>query len=173
MKTFLLAVFMIFSFTGVAGESPYAGDEAREIKSLSEADIDGYLAGKGMGYARAAELNHYPGPKHVLELAVELELSEQQLAKTGAIFESMQLRAKELGRQLVDKESELDKQFASNKITAENLKTLLAEIAAVQGEIRYAHLVAHLEQRAVLSKHQATQYDLLRGYAGGHTNHTH
>ena len=31
-----------------------------------------YLDGAGMGYARAAELNHFPGPMHVLELAREM-----------------------------------------------------------------------------------------------------
>ena len=50
---------------------------------------------------------------------------------------------------------------------------LLAEIASVQGKIRLAHLAAHLQQKAILSKHQAMQYDLLRGYTGGHTNHAH
>ena len=31
-----------------------------------------------MGLALAGELNGYPGPKHVLELAAELDLSEDQ-----------------------------------------------------------------------------------------------
>ena len=43
-------------------QSPYAGQESREIKSLSPAEVDGYLAGAGMGFAKAAELNGYPGP---------------------------------------------------------------------------------------------------------------
>lgn len=58
-----------------AGTSPYAGEEAREIKALSPSDIDGLIAGRGMGYAMAAELNGYPGPAHVLELAEQLELT--------------------------------------------------------------------------------------------------
>jgi len=52
----------------------YAGQETRKIKALSEDQIQGYLAGSGMGLAMAAELNHYPGPKHVLELAEKLQL---------------------------------------------------------------------------------------------------
>ena len=62
--------------------STYVGQERREIKSLSSEDIEGYLTGQGMGFAKAAELNHYPGPKHVLQLAEELRLSKGEVEKT-------------------------------------------------------------------------------------------
>src|ERR1700757_2891750 len=57
---------------------PYAGQQKREIKALSEEDVAGYLGGAGMGYAKAAELNGYPGPMHVLELGDRLELTDEQ-----------------------------------------------------------------------------------------------
>jgi hypothetical protein len=38
-----------------SGHSPYAGQEKREIKALSHEDIEGYLAGEGMGFAKAGE----------------------------------------------------------------------------------------------------------------------
>jgi hypothetical protein len=71
-------VLLLFAFTSFAAEprSPYAGQELRDVKALSNADIEAYLAGKGMGYAKAAELNSYPGPKHVLELSKELDLTD-------------------------------------------------------------------------------------------------
>ena len=47
-----------------------------------------------MGYARAAELNHYPGPMHVLELAESLELSADQLRRTQALFETVKEEAR-------------------------------------------------------------------------------
>ncbi len=165
----LLASFALAS----AAQSPYSGQEQRDIKSLSKAEIDGYLAGSGMGYAKAAELNHYPGPKHVLELATDLDLSEKQIAKTEQIFQAMQQRATELGRQMVDKEDKLDKLFAIGTITSPQLKDRLAEIGALQAEIRFVHLDAHLALRTVLSENQALQYDQLRGYADGHTTHKH
>ena len=34
---------------------------------------------RGMGYAKAAELNSYPDPKHVLELSKELDLTKRQI----------------------------------------------------------------------------------------------
>jgi hypothetical protein len=48
--------------------TPYAGQQNRTIKALSDEDIVGLLKGDGMGFAKAAELNGYPGPKHVLDL---------------------------------------------------------------------------------------------------------
>ena len=49
--------------------SPYAGQQTRAIKALSPEDLAGLLNGEGRGMAKAAELNGYPGPVHVLELA--------------------------------------------------------------------------------------------------------
>ena len=59
-------------------KSPYVSETSREIKALSAEDISGYLQGQGMGFAKAAELNGFPGPKHVLDLSDELELSHLQ-----------------------------------------------------------------------------------------------
>lgn len=144
--------------------SPYQGQESRKIKALSQDEIEGYLNGKGLGYAKAAELNQYPGPKHVLDAAKQLSLSEQQSKQTQAIFADMQEHAIKLGKQLIAKEQELDRQFASGTIDAASLKALLAEIGTIQTDIRYVHLNAHLQQVAVLTKHQVHLYNQLRGY---------
>ena len=47
----------------------HAGEQQREIKALSGQDIQAYENGQGHGFAKAAELNGYPGPMHTLELA--------------------------------------------------------------------------------------------------------
>jgi hypothetical protein len=39
-----------------APSGSYAGQQSRDIKALSEEEVQGYLAGAGMGFARAAEL---------------------------------------------------------------------------------------------------------------------
>ena len=59
----------------------------RSIKALSEQQVNELGAGRGMGLALAAELNGYPGPSHVLELADKLELSADQRAKVQRLFE--------------------------------------------------------------------------------------
>jgi Spy/CpxP family protein refolding chaperone len=147
-----------------ADTSPYAGHETREIKALSQDEIKGYLSGDGMGFAQAAELNHYPGPKHVLQLADQLQLSEEQRRKTRAVFEEMNSKAVNLGSQLVEKERLLDYRFAASNISAAELAELVTEISDLQGKIRAVHLQAHVAQRAVLTPDQIRIYDAHRGY---------
>lgn len=57
--------------------TPYAGQQTREMKAISDDDIAALLKGEGSGMAKAAELNGYPGPAHVLALAKELKLSNE------------------------------------------------------------------------------------------------
>ena len=70
---------MVVAMPAAAQTSGYSGQEDREIKALSVEDTADLLAGRGMGAARAAELNHYPGPAHVLELREQLGLSAEQI----------------------------------------------------------------------------------------------
>ena len=149
-------------------QSPYAGQESREIKSLSPAEVDGYLAGAGMGFAKAAELNGYPGPRHVLELADELELTQGQREATQVLFDAMKKAASELGTQLVAEERQLDQLFGARTIDADQLGTVLARIGELRTAIRRTHLEAHLEQTRILSDEQVHRYVRLRGYHGHH-----
>jgi Spy/CpxP family protein refolding chaperone len=157
--------------------SPYTGQELRSIKALSAEDTAALLAGKGMGLAKAAELNGYPGPAHVLELAAPLALTPEQRSRTQALFDSMESGAQALGRALVEQERRLDTLFATKSVTPELLKSALSEIGALQAQVRAAHLQAHLDQVAILTPQQVAHYARLRGYAGStapaHSGHKH
>jgi Spy/CpxP family protein refolding chaperone len=144
--------------------SPYAGQEQREIKALSAEEIQGYLSGSGMGLAKAAELHHYPGPRHVLDLAEPLQLSQEQRQKTQSIFEAMRTEAVRLGIHLLAKERQLDTLFAAGTISEAQVDQLVTEIATMQGQLRAVHLRAHLAQRTLLTPEQVRRYDTLRGY---------
>ena len=149
--------------------SPYIGQEKQEIKALSAEEIRGYLSGSGMGLARAAELNHYPGPRHVLDLAESLQLSEEQRRQTQTIFEGMRTEAVRLGQQLIDGERHLEALFAAGTLTEARLEQLVTDLATIQGHLRATHLRAHLAQRTVLTPEQLRRYDELRGYdVSGH-----
>jgi Spy/CpxP family protein refolding chaperone len=172
--------FLIFAFQmthAVAVESaPYSGQQTRDIKALSEQEIEGYLAGKGMGFAKAAELNGYPGPLHVLEFAAQLNLSVDQRKRTEKLFIDMQTKTKAAGRALVDEERALDRLFASKTITSALLESALKRIATLQARVRAAHLETHLAQTAILSPDQVARYSELRGYtmtSGHHHKHGH
>src|SRR5690242_13138834 len=108
--------------TSVHAQTPYAGMQTRSIKALSEQQIADLGAGRGMGLALAAELNGYPGPSHVLELADKLELSADQRAGMQRLFDSMKAEAMPLGARLIEQEAELDRQFAARTVTSESLK---------------------------------------------------
>ena len=147
--------------------SPYARQETREIKALSPDEIQAYMTGQGMGLAKAAELNGYPGPLHVLELAAELKLTEEQKQQTEEIRQVMLLEAKRLGPLIVENERQLDALFASGTIDETKVGVLVADIARLQGELRTAHLQAHLELKQILTPEQIKRYAELRGYGGG------
>lgn len=146
--------------------SPYQGQQSRGIKAVSADEIEGLLAGHGLGFARAAELNGYPGPAHVLELADSLDLSSEQRNATRALHSRMETRAKTLGVRLVAAEARLEALFRAGDATHDSIGEALAEIARVRADLRGTHLSAHVDQRALLSAEQADRYARLRGYHG-------
>src|ERR1700683_4683129 len=103
-------------------QSPYAGMQTRPIKALSELQVADLNAGRGLGLALPAELNGYPGPAHVLELADQLGLSADQKASVQSLFDSMKAEAVPLGAKLLDQEAALDHLFAAHLVTPETLK---------------------------------------------------
>ena len=143
---------------------PYAGLQERDIRALEPERVVDLLAGRGAGYALAAELNHYPGPTHVLELGTQLELSMEQQNAISSIKTAMQQKAIRLGVQLVDLEEELDRAFRSGAITPEDLELLTSTIADVEGRLRNVHLQAHIQTVEMLAEAQVGRYDEVRGY---------
>ena len=166
--TLILAIAWLAPLS--AEEGSYSGLETREIKALSEQQIAEYLAGNGMGLALPGELNGYPGPKHVIELADQLELSALQREAVDRIFQTMQSQAISVGKRIIDAESSMDTLFANGLIESGNLMAATSEIGILQGQLRAIHLQAHLETRDLLSDHQVHKYVQLRGYNGeGHS----
>ncbi len=172
-----LAIYLCVSFASAAEPtSAYAGQETREIKALAPAEIEGLLAGKGLGYAKSAELNRYPGPAHVLELAPQLQLTEEQIKATRDIHARMEEQAKRLGAHLVEAEIALERLFQAETANEMSVRPALELIGQLQAELRGVHLLAHIQQKRVLSQEQTARYVRLRGYHGGHhgaSGHTH
>ena len=169
---------MLFAGTALAqaGQQPYAGQDKRAIKALSESEIADLVAGRGMGLAKAAELNGYPGPLHVLEHAAALGLSDAQRHAVEASRARMAAAAQALGREIVAREAELDAAFAAGRVDAAMLTAKTDEIAALTGRLRAAHLAAHLETKPLLNADQIARYNALRGYTGndgGTPHHPH
>lgn len=143
---------------------PYAGMQEREIKALSASERAALLEGQGMGLALAAELNGYPGPVHVLELADALQLTGEQRQATQQLMQAHKAEARDLGAQVLAAEGELDRAFAGRRIEDADIARLTTRIGELQARLRAAHLRTHLKQAALLTPPQVAKYQQLRGY---------
>ncbi len=147
-------------------QSPYVDLKTREIKALSDEAIHDYRSGNGMRLALSAELNMYPGPRHVLDLADVMSLDAEQMASLVSIRDAMNVDAVGIGTQIVDLERALDRAFAHRTIDSTRLRSMTNEIGGLQGELRFVHLAAHLAVAEILSQTQIEQYEMHRGYSG-------
>ena len=144
---------------------PYAGQQTRQVSSLSDEEVKNFLSGRGMGLAKSAELNGFPGPAHVLELESALSLSVEQKTKVVNAFNAMQSNAVDLGVRYVAAETAVDSAFQAGSAPTE-IAVAVAEANRLLGEIRMSHLKAHLEITPLLTPAQRAKYANLRGYAG-------
>jgi Spy/CpxP family protein refolding chaperone len=154
---------------------PYAGQQTRGVASLSDDDLQGFLDGRGMGLAKSAELNGHPGPMHVLELEKELKLTAEQRQRVVAAFDRMKAKARALGDAYVKAERAVDQAFKSGAADAAEVAARVAEANRLLGEVRLAHLAAHVEITPLLTPEQRARYAELRGYTTGsaHGHHKH
>ncbi|MBS1267597.1 MAG: hypothetical protein MAG458_00302 [Nitrosopumilus sp.] len=147
--------------------SPYAGEHVRDVKSLSTSDIDGLKSGTGTpfgGMAKLAELNGYPGPRHVLDLAQQMELTESQIKQIEYIYQEMNTEAITLGNKILSIEMKLDEQFSKGLIDENYLNEKIHESAEFYAKLRNVHLQSHLLMMDVLTPEQIKIYNELRGY---------
>jgi len=170
MKRALLALALGALVAGCAHDGrlgdggSYAGEQSRDIKALSEDEVKGYLAGAGMGFAKAAELNGHPGPMHALEHAEALALTAAQRSAIEALMKRHKEEARALGAEVVRAERELDRLFAERRASPALIDAKLADVAAAQARVRGSHLKTHLETTVLLTPEQIARYATLRGY---------
>lgn len=145
--------------------SPYVDQVGSHVRGLSDQEVDDLFNGRGMGYARTAELNNYPGPRHVLDLKSELGLSAEQVEQVEAAFKAMQAEAKELGQMIVHEEMLFSTAFADGTISSDALQRASDELADLYGKLRAIHLQAHLQITPLLTPEQIARYNTLRGYS--------
>lgn len=168
MRQLALVVLLLAAMPVAAQHhQPYAGQQSRGIKALSEQETADLLAGRGMGLAKAAELNSYPGPMHALEMAQALGLDTAQVAALEDQKRRMAAAAITLGQKIVAAERDFDRMFAERRVDAASLQAQSEAIGLLQGQLRAVHLATHLETWAVLSDAQVRRYDDLRGYSSG------
>ncbi len=144
--------------------SPYAHGQSSELPSLTVDEVRELRNGEGMGLARAAELNHFPGPKHLLELRSELGLDHAQVERIGTIRKRMKQQAVARGEEILQAERHLAHLFASGQPSVTEMKRITGHLGLMRGQLQAIHLLAHIESADLLTNEQIEHYDRLRGY---------
>lgn len=143
--------------------------------SLSQVptDKDALLNGEGAGQAKYAEMNGFPGPKHVLELADTLKLTKEQKELMQKLFDEMAEKAKSLGKKIVELEEQLNDDFKKGTATEASVKRTSVAIGELRGELRAVHLNTHLKANNVLTSEQISLYKSIRGIGKAEEKHQH
>lgn len=162
-----VGVVVLRSWQTTPAPSPYVAQMESPVRGLSAQEVGDLLAGAGAGYARTAELNGYPGPRHVLEMRDHLGLTREEVRRTEGAFATMQGEAKRLGAEIVERERALATRFASHTVGERDLAAAVDSLAVLYGRLRATHLMAHLATTALLSAAQVARYNELRGYPVG------
>jgi len=146
--------------------SPYRDQINTEIRGLSDQEVSDLRQGRGMGRARAAELNGYPGPRHVLDAARagQLTLTPEQTRTAERLFDRMAGEAQRLGDHILREERSLEGAFRAGRISEADLNARTLRIATLEARLRAVHLRAHIAMRAALSGAEIQHYNAIRGY---------
>jgi len=146
--------------------SPYADayDPEAPIRALSAELVEQILQGQGASLALPAELNGLPGPRHVLDLADQLDLSPGQQAQVQDVYDRYLADAVPAGERYLAAAQALEEGLRSRAISEEELSALVAEASRLEGELVTIHLTAHLRTAGVLTPEQIATYNQLRGY---------
>ena len=132
--------------------------DAIATSALSAEMVAQLRNGDGMGLARPAEMNGYPGPKHLLERATELGLTTEQQKHLAALRKQVLERARALGASIVNAERALDASFKAGAMTESELDKQVRTIGALQAELRLVHLQAHVLTKPILTPEQVRKY---------------
>ncbi|NEU07493.1 hypothetical protein GZH53_04120 [Flavihumibacter sp. R14] len=163
MKLLLLVSVLILSINSLNAQNKKgvsvadtlaAMPDYSPIKSLSPEEYASYQNGDEMGMARPAELNNYPSPAIALALAKELKLNDLQRAQLQAAEQALDFKAKEMGRFILQHEKKLNDLFSTGKANEGSVIYYCNQIGLYHGELRNAHLQAHLKARRILTAEQ-------------------
>jgi hypothetical protein len=149
--------------------SPYARLPGAGATGLLPQEVESLRKGEGMALAMAAELNGYPGPRHLLDAAAagQLELRPDQRESLQRLYDGMLAEAKAKGQEILRAEEELAMRFRHGHIDEAGLREILGRIGQLRAGLRLIHLRTHLETGALLTPDQIGRYKTLRGYDSG------
>ncbi len=153
--------------------SPYSGARDVQVTGLLPGEVEGLTKGSGMTLALAAEVNGYPGPRHVLDAADagHLPLRPDQRRAVQGLFDRMSAEARAKGQEILDAEAHLALRFRHAHIDEAGLRDILERLSRLRADLRFIHLRTHLETKALLTPEQVARYNAVRGYDGSGGEH--
>jgi Spy/CpxP family protein refolding chaperone len=133
------------------------------LGGVSAKEKEALLKGAGLGAGMIAMMNGYPGPKHVLEMGDELELTADQRESIGTIYGNVKAESVKYGTELVEKDEALTALFMSGSVSTGEVEKLSREIGELQGRVRAEHLNAHVETFEALTPAQREKLSSMQG----------
>lgn len=133
------------------------------LSGVSEQEKEALLKGGGLGAGMIAMMNGYPGPKHVLEMGDELELTDAQRESIGTIYGKVKAESVKYGTELVEKDEALAAMFTSGSVDTGDVEKLAREIGELQGRVRAEHLNAHVKTYDALTPAQREKLSSMQG----------
>lgn len=159
-------VLALLMGSGAASAERLPEQVPSSLRSLSAEEIRSLRDGEGMGLARAAELNGYPGPAHVLEAVRQgkMHLYAEQRQALERIHTAMKVEAQALGQQILALEALLEAGFRAGRMVEADLGRQVEDIGRKRAALRLTHLRAHLLTAGLMSAEQIEHYYQFRGF---------
>lgn len=145
----------------VCSQLLFAQDSLQQVsplKFISSQNYQYYKNGGNSDLYLIAEVNNYPSPGSVLQLAKELSLTTDQKHQVNMIHIELNRKVKEMGGFLIKEQTKLNQLFETRKIDEGSLIYYTNKIGALEGELRNAYLRAHLRTSTLLSAQQLKKY---------------
>jgi len=149
--------------------SPYAGQHHAAETGLLANEFAALSMGTGFAMALPAELNGYPGPRHVLDAtdASQFSLSPGQREAIQNLYDRMLSEARAKGQEIIQAEAQLALRFRQADVDETTLGEILQRIANLRADLRFIHLHTHLKTKVLLTPEQIGRYNTVRGYDAG------
>ena len=126
-----------------------------------QAEREAIEKGEGFGMAMPADMNGYPGPKHVLDMKKELKLTATQEAAMQKLMAGMKVKALAKGKDVLLAEQRLGEYFAQGK-SEDELREETFRVASLRAELRWVHLSTHVAAKKILTAQQIAAYEKMR-----------